>query len=120
VLQGTLQIGNGGTSSILGNVTDDAALVFDRSDILTFAGTVTGTGSVAQSDSGKLILSAANTYSGGTILSHGVLTVGGPQALGTGNMLVNGGILRADLQPINVKGNCTQTAGGTFRRVMRG
>jgi outer membrane autotransporter protein len=209
VLQGTLQIGNDGTSgSFLGNVTDDAALVFDRSDNVTFAGTIAGTGSVAQSGSGKLILSAANTYgggtnfnagilsvasdgnlgggpltfnggtleatgsvtssktatlntrggtfladagtsstlsgvisgpgsltkdglgeviltgtntySGGTILSHGVLTVGGSQALGTGNMVVNGGILRSDRQPINVKGNYTQTAGGTLQLEVAG
>ena len=37
------------------------------------------------------------------------------QALGTGNVTVNGGILAADPQPINVKGNYTQNAGGTLQ-----
>jgi autotransporter-associated beta strand protein len=38
---GTLQIGNGGTSgSIVGNVLDDANLVFNRSDSVTFSGAI--------------------------------------------------------------------------------
>ena len=37
------------------------------------------------------------------------------QALGTGNVTVNGGILAADPQQINVKGNYTQNAGGTLQ-----
>ena len=42
---GTLQLGNGGTTgSISGNVTDNATLVFDRSDSVTFSGVVNGTG----------------------------------------------------------------------------
>ena len=46
---GTLQIGNGGTSgSIVGNVTNNGALVFDRSDTITFGGAISGTGSVTQ------------------------------------------------------------------------
>ena len=46
---GTLQIGNAGTSgSVAGNIVDNAALVFDRSDDLTYAGGISGSGSVAQ------------------------------------------------------------------------
>jgi autotransporter-associated beta strand protein len=38
---GTLQIGNGSTAgSIVGNVTKNAALVFDRSDSVTFGGVI--------------------------------------------------------------------------------
>jgi autotransporter-associated beta strand protein len=44
---GTLQIGNGGTTgSILGNVLDNSALAFDRSDNLTFGGVISGAGSL--------------------------------------------------------------------------
>ena len=36
---GTLQIGNGGTTgSVAGNIVDNGALVFNRSDALTYAG----------------------------------------------------------------------------------
>jgi fibronectin-binding autotransporter adhesin len=54
---GTLQIGNGGTTgSITGNVTDNATLVFDRSDLVTYSGVISGTGALVQSGSGTLTL----------------------------------------------------------------
>ncbi len=44
---GTLWIGNGGTTgAVVGNITDNAALVFNRSDNVTFAGNISGTGSL--------------------------------------------------------------------------
>lgn len=46
---GKLQIGAGGTSgSIVGNVVDNATLAFNRSDIYTFGGNISGTGVVQQ------------------------------------------------------------------------
>lgn len=46
---GTLQIGNGGlTGSIVGNVLDNANLAFNRSDVITFSGNVSGTGTLSQ------------------------------------------------------------------------
>src|SRR6202023_1955056 len=45
ITAGTLQIGNGGAiGSIVGNVTDNATLAFDRSDSVTFGGAISGTG----------------------------------------------------------------------------
>ena len=50
---GTLQIGNGGaTGSVAGNIVDNAALVFNRTDTLTFAGAISGTGSLTQAGTG--------------------------------------------------------------------
>jgi outer membrane autotransporter protein len=113
---GTLQIGNGGTTgSIVGNVLDNGSLVFNRSDAITFPGIVSGTGSLSQTGSGSLTLIAANTYSGGTVIDRGTLLVDNARALGVGNVTVNGGILAADPQPIKVKGNYTQNAGGTLQ-----
>ena len=44
---GTLQIGNGGTSgSIVGDVTDNGNLAFNHSDNITFAGSISGTGTL--------------------------------------------------------------------------
>ena len=68
-----------------------------------------------QNGPGTTILSGKNTYSGGTIIDLGTLLVNNPQALGTGNVIVNGGVLGADPQPINVLGNYTQNAGGTLQ-----
>jgi len=74
---GTLQIGTGGTTgSIVGNVANSGALVFDRSNDLTFGGVVSGGGSLTLSGSGSLTLSKANTYTGGTAIDAGTLQVG--------------------------------------------
>ncbi|SIT49909.1 Outer membrane autotransporter barrel domain protein (fragment) [Paraburkholderia piptadeniae] len=74
---GTLQLGNGGTSgSVIGNVTDNGTLAFDRSDAATFGGLISGTGSVNQLGSGTTIFTADNTYSGGTTISGGTLQLG--------------------------------------------
>jgi autotransporter-associated beta strand protein len=79
---GTLQVGNGGTTgSIAGNVTDNSVLAFDRSDSVTFAGVISGTGSVTQIGTGTTILSGTNTYSGGTTISAGTLQAGSSTAL---------------------------------------
>jgi hypothetical protein len=61
-----------------------------------------------------------NTYSGGTVLKAGILMVHSAQALGVGNVMVNGGTLNADPRQINVGGNYTQTAGGTLQLQVAG
>jgi autotransporter-associated beta strand protein len=76
---GTLQLGDGGTSgSIIGGVVDSAGatLAFDRSDIMTFAGVISGTGAVSQIGTGTTVLTADNPYTGGTTISAGTLAVG--------------------------------------------
>jgi outer membrane autotransporter protein len=74
---GTLQLGNGGTSgSIAGNVTNNGALVFSRSDAYTYGGQISGSGTVSQIGSGTTILTANNTYTGGTTVSAGTLAIG--------------------------------------------
>ena len=113
---GTLQLGNGGASgSISGSVVNNGSLIFDRSDTVTFGGVISGTGNLVQNGSGTIILGGANTYSGDTIINNGTLLVNNSQALGLGNVVVDGGVLGADPQPINVKGNYTQTPAGTLR-----
>jgi fibronectin-binding autotransporter adhesin len=68
----TLQIGIGGTNgSIVGNVLDFGNLTFDRSNAITFAGVVSGAGTLNQIGSGTLTLTGTNTYSGGTFVSGG-------------------------------------------------
>ncbi|MFG1428206.1 autotransporter domain-containing protein [Roseixanthobacter glucoisosaccharinicivorans] len=90
---GTLQIGDGGTTgSITGDVTNNAALAFNRSDAVTYSGIISGTGSLTQAGGGTLILTGANTYSGGTTISAGTLQIGDGGATGsiTGNVTNNG------------------------------
>ncbi|MGU3493872.1 autotransporter-associated beta strand repeat-containing protein [Xanthobacteraceae bacterium A53D] len=74
---GTLQIGNAGsTGSILGNVANNGALAFKRSDDLTYAGEVSGTGSFTQAGSGVLTLTGTSTFTGGTTVQAGTLQIG--------------------------------------------
>ncbi|WKK20035.1 autotransporter outer membrane beta-barrel domain-containing protein [Achromobacter insolitus] len=74
---GTLQLGNGGTSgAIVGNVVNNGALVFNRSNILTLAGQISGSGSVSQVGAGTTVLTGNNTYTGTTTISAGTLQLG--------------------------------------------
>jgi len=89
---GTLQIGNGGTSgSLVGNITDNAVLMFNRSDNLTFGGAIGGSGSLIQTGKGILTLTGTNTYSGGTTVSSGTLAITSPAALPYGALKVGSG-----------------------------
>ncbi len=59
----------------------------------TFAGNVTGSGSLTKTGSDTIILQAANTYFGGTSVTSGLLIAAHPQALGTGPLAVHTGAI---------------------------
>jgi fibronectin-binding autotransporter adhesin len=93
ITAGTLQLGNGGTiGSIVGNVVDNGTFAIDRSDMVTFDGAISGAGGFRQLGAGTTILTADNTYSGGTTISAGILQLGNGGASGSivGNVLDNG------------------------------
>lgn len=74
---GILRIGDGGTGgSILGDVVDNAVLAFDRSDITSYNGIISGTGGLHQDGTGTLVLTGDNSYTGGTVVSNGILQIG--------------------------------------------
>jgi autotransporter-associated beta strand protein len=85
---GTLELTTGG--SILGNVTDNGVLAFSQSNSVTFSGTISGSGSVRQIGSGTTTLTAANTYTGLTIVSEGALVIGATGSI-VGGLSVTGG-----------------------------
>ncbi len=74
---GKLQLGegdaNGGIASV--NITNNGALVVDRTDTLTLSAAISGTGTLTQGGSGTLILSGANSYNGATSVTNGTLEV---------------------------------------------
>ena len=91
---GSLVVGNGGTQgSIIGDVSNDAALSFLRSNNVTFGGTISGTGTLTQQGSGNLILSADNSYLGATTVQAGGLYINGDQSAATGDTTVVAGTL---------------------------
>jgi fibronectin-binding autotransporter adhesin len=66
ILAGALSIGDGGTSgSIGGDIVNNGALNFNRSDGYTYGGAITGTGSVT-TRSGVISLTGISSWSGGT------------------------------------------------------
>lgn len=96
ITAGTLQIGAGGATGTLGSgsVANNATLVFNRNDTLTVDNLISGSGSLTQAGTGTLILTAANTYSGLTTVSNGLLQFGANNIIADASaVVVNGGTL---------------------------
>jgi outer membrane autotransporter protein len=73
-----LQIGAGGASGTFGgNVVDNGSLIFNRSDVYVFPGTITGSGAVLQIGPGVTVLPGSYTYTGATTVALGTLRVNG-------------------------------------------
>ncbi|MES2607410.1 MAG: autotransporter-associated beta strand repeat-containing protein [Pseudomonadota bacterium] len=97
---GTLQIGNGGIiGSIAAGVnTSNGTLIFNRSDDYTYAGAISGTGTLTQAGTGILTLSGSYSSSGTINLNAGKLRASNLStqgALGTSTVIFGGGILQA-------------------------
>jgi autotransporter-associated beta strand protein len=94
--EGTVQVGNGGTSGGLGSgttaVVNNGTLVFNRSDAIDVTNNITGTGAVQQIGAGRLTLGGwSSTYSGGTVIDSGTLSYSSSiDAFGTGPLTFNG------------------------------
>jgi len=97
----TLQIGNNDSGGNLSTgtvikptvINDNGSVVFNRADSgLALSIVIAGTGSVTQSGTGTVALTAANTYTGATNITSGNLQVGasGIGQTGTGATIVNG------------------------------
>jgi len=118
IAAGTLRVGAGSTAgSILGDVAlsaSNATLAFNRSDDVTFAGAITGSGQVRQVGLGRVVLgNAGSNYSGGTFVDSGTLAVTAANALGTGNVSVaNGARLQLSASPALAGANAISLASG--------
>ena len=112
---GTLQVGNGGTIGQLGTgaVTNNAILTINRSDAITLANNISGTGVLNQSGTGVTTLSGTNTYTGATNVQTGTLKLGSNGALGSSSAVTVTGVATLDLagfsptfaSPLNLNGN---------------
>ena len=87
---GTLQLGNGlsiGALNASGSIADNGTLAFNNTGTVTqgiqfSSSPIYGTGGLAKSGSGALVLTATNTYSGLTAISAGSLQLGNGTAVG--------------------------------------
>ena len=96
----------GNTRSLQGNILNNAAVIFNQNAAGTYAGVMSGTGSLTKTGSDTLTLAGANTYSGGTTVSAGTLA-GNTTSL-QGNILNNAAVM------------FNQSAAGTYAGVMSG
>lgn len=71
ITAGRLQLGSGGV--LTGAITNNAELAFNRTDDLTYAQLISGSGKLVKQGAGTLTLGAANTYTGKTSVDGGVL-----------------------------------------------
>jgi outer membrane autotransporter protein len=85
IANGTLE---GTTSSIVGDVVNGGNLVFNQAADGSFGGVVSGTGSFTKGGSGTLVLTGANSYTGGTVITDGTLEGSASSIVGD---VVNGG-----------------------------
>ncbi len=97
---GVLQIGNGTTDGSIATssgITDTASLVYNLVGSQSYANIISGSGgTVTKLGTGTLTFSGANSYTGGTTISAGLLQVGNggtSGALGTGAVVDNAALL---------------------------
>jgi len=67
----------GTTDSLQGNIVNNANITFAQATDGTYAGVMSGTGSLIKLSAGNLVLAGANTYTGATTVTGGTLTVNG-------------------------------------------
>jgi autotransporter-associated beta strand protein len=113
VSQGTLV---GTTTSLQGNINNSGIVEFNQASAGTYGDVVSGTGSLVKSGVGTLTLLGANTYTGGTTISGGLL-VGNTTSL-QGNILNNAAI-RFDQAATGTYGGVI-SGSGTFSKIGAG
>lgn len=121
---GTLRYTGGSTTTDRGATFSGAGAILDvvnAGTTLTWTGTNAGSGALIKSGAGTLVLSANNSFAGGTVLSNGTLALNGPAgggtvtannyALGSGAVTFHGGTLK-----LFGYGLSTSPSYGTFSR----
>lgn len=82
---GTLQ---GSTTGVQGNIRNNSVVDFSQTGTGTYSGNMSGTGALLLNNTGTVVLTGANTYSGVTTINSGTLQAS-TTSLGTGNTVDN-------------------------------
>ncbi len=82
--------------ALSGNIGVTGSVVFNQAGPVTLSNVITGAGSVIQNGTGALTLTGTNTYSGGTTISAGTLSISAEANLGaaSGALTFDGGTLQ--------------------------
>ena len=113
---GTLEVGSGGGTGELGsgNVTNNGALVINRTGSIAIGGNISGSGTLTKNAAGTLTLTGNNSYGGQTTVNAGAINIQSNSALGTtagGTTVASGAQL--ELQGnLNVAGEALTISGG--------
>ena len=104
ISSGTLQIGNGSTTgNVAGDIANNATLIFNRSNDLTFSNTLSGTGTLTKQGAGTLTLSGTGiTYTGNTTVSAGTLALQDATAFANGSSCAGFSIASGSILEFNV------------------
>ncbi len=110
----TVSAGNlqGDSTSIQGNITNNARVIFNQAAEGVYSDDMTGTGGITKAGVGTLTLSGANTYTGTTIISAGILRSGVTNALGTATAVTLANTAGAGLDLNNFDQTIGSLAGG--------
>ena len=127
---GTLEVigfGKLNNGSYAANITNNGIFIYNSSAAQTLSGIISGTGPLTQSGTNALTLSGVNTYTGGTTISAGTLTIGGAGQLNSGNysgaianngtIIYNSSAAQTLSGGISGSGALTQKGGGTLTLV---
>lgn len=107
VSAGTLQIGDIGNSGSLASASlvNSGVVAFASPTNTSYAGVISGAGSVIKTGNGALTLSGASKYTGGTVINDGKLVIENSSALGSaaGALTVNAdGVLDLNANSLSV------------------
>ena len=112
---GTLKLGDGVTQngSVVGNIADNATLVFANPADQSFGGIIGGPGALLKQGAGTLTLTATNTLAGPTTISVGTLALGDGASmsglLGSGAVTVNSQLALNEPSATTINNNITGT-----------
>ena len=114
--EGSVQIGNGGTTGSIATldvwVYDNASIIFNRSNDLTYAGWFNGNGGLVKDGAGVLTLTGYTGHSGGTSVLAGGLT--GSSAVLAGNISAQYGTVVTFNQTADGQFNGTLSGAGSL------
>jgi filamentous hemagglutinin family protein len=113
---GTLTVGNNSNKGSLGSgtVTNNAALILQRSDDFTVANNISGNGTLTKLGAGVATLTGTNTYAGNTTISAGRLVIGDAGTLGSGSYAGNISIANTNSGTLEYASSATQTFSGVL------
>ncbi len=112
VTAGTLQ---GDTASLQGDIINNGAVIFDQATLGTYAGNMSGSGSLTKQNAGTLVLTGTNSYLGGTNLNGGIVSINSDARLGgAGGLAFGGGTLQTSAGIATARAIAVNASGGTF------